>query len=173
MRFSWAGFATQLPGFILRTLLKGANAVNLGSGPRLGRQLAASGGRGGGSALCSAGSKGGLALCSVSFISTWKKSAFLVYLCLLEGVVSGCQHFLHLSVERWKGRLEETNQKSSLKGQFRTSPFLAAPSAARRTRSIAPSVPARGHPLGLSPRTHPLPRGRLPQGRAGCLEKPK
>lgn len=127
MRFSWAWFVTQLPGFILRTLLKGANAVNLGLGPRLGRQLAARGGQ-----LCAqlaARGGGGLALCSVSFISTWKKSAFLVYLCLLEGVVFGCRHFLHLSLERCKGRLEETNQKNSLKCQFRTSPFLASPSA--------------------------------------------
>lgn len=111
--------------------------MNLGSGPRLGRQLAARGGGGGGSALC-----------SFSFIPTWRKSAFLVYLCLLEGGVSGCRHFLRLPLEQWQGRLEETNAKSNPKCQCPTSPFLSSPSA-------SPWHPLPGAPAG--PQRCPCP----------------
>lgn len=50
---------------------------------------------------------------------------------------------------------------------------LSLAPAALSTRSIAPSLPAHGPPLGLSPHTHPLPPGRLPHGQAGYLERPR
>lgn len=125
MRFSWARFVTQLPDFILRTLLRGANAVNLGSGPRLGRQLEARGG----SALCSAGSEGGGQLCARPRSSPFgKKSTFLVYLCLLEGVVSGCRHFLHIPLESGgRGDFKEQKTKPASWANLALHLFLLPP----------------------------------------------
>lgn len=114
MRFSWAPFVTQLPGFILRALLKGASAVNVGSGPRLGRQLAARGGQ-----LCAQPRSAPLGRkVRFEFIYVFWKELFLdasiSYISLWSG---------------GRGDLKKQTRKNNLKGQFRTSPFLASPSA--------------------------------------------
>lgn len=89
----------------------------------------------------------------------------------MEGVVSGCQHFLHLPVERWKGRLEETNQKKKQPQRpiphFTFSCLPLSPSLAPAALNTLQSQPV-GTPGPFSPRSS-SPSGKESTGTVGLF----
>lgn len=119
-----------------------------------------------------AGSKGGLALCSFSFISTRRKSAFLVYLYLLEGSFLDAGISYSSLSSGGRGDSKQT-RKATSNANFPLSFFFLLPQPLPGTRcpehlparSTAPALPAAG-----ASRARWAPRGASsgPTGKASA-----